>query len=308
MSALTSFTQGEIDTIGLVTSTPSHGTVTTISPSVIRYTPTTGYAGSDSFGVSLNCATNTVNMSVVAAPSTITIQSIDQSDPYSNSNIRLKVNGTVPTGGTINDSGVFTYTAHYGDVITFEAFSVSASTGINATKDLLVVMNGATVYPLTTGSNNPGDPDLVAGPFTITSGDSITATASAHADPDISIIACGTPTTYSGNEGFPNYVYYNLGSALGSVTFTFDAFTIPDRYVGYIGGVQVFDTGYRGDPANQSSLNSALASHGLPPSTIISPGSGSLTFNKTVADNICTIEIYSPVTGTAWNLTMSCPV
>lgn len=121
-------------------------------------------------------------------------------------------------------------------------------------------------------------------------------------------IPCGTSTTYSGGEGFPTENIINLGSSLGTVTLTYDAFSIPDKFQVFFDGVKVIDTGYKGDTSQQSALDSALAAMGLPSETITTPGSGTATFSKGTATTTATVRVYSPLAGTSWNYTLSCPV
>lgn len=65
---LSDFIQGDFQnplSIGL--SSPSHGTVVNLGADV-KYTPTTGYFGSDTFNVTLNCTTTEVDVDVRALP------------------------------------------------------------------------------------------------------------------------------------------------------------------------------------------------------------------------------------------------
>ncbi len=72
-------------------------------------------------------------------------------------------------------------------------------------------------------------------------------------------------------------------------------------------GVEVINTGYRGDVSYQSALDAELASRSLPPETITAPGSGSTSFNKTTATTTAIVRVYAPLTGTAWSFTLGCP-
>ncbi len=305
MSLLTGFSQGSLGAVIASGSTPLHGSISIVG-NIITYTPDSTYEGDDSFDITLNCDTESVNITVEDAPLIpITSIVIEQADPYADANLQLKVNSIAIT--TINGSDTVTDNIHFGDIITFEAFGERPSTGDNPVQRLVVVKNGVTIYDSTT-PDNPPVTSLIAGPYTVAVGDVYTATASTTADIPSGVITCGTPATYSGGIGFPNNLFYNLGSALGLVDITYDAFSIPDKFIGYCGGVQVFDTGYRGDSSYQSALDAALIARGLPTETIAGVGAGTTSFSKIVTDNYVLVEVYSPLTGTAWNFQMDCPV
>ena len=72
-------------------------------------------------------------------------------------------------------------------------------------------------------------------------------------------------------------------------------------------GVEVINTGYRGDASQQTALNNALAAKGAPAETIVDVGSGSTSFFKNTATTKATVEVWAPMDGTAWNFTMACP-
>lgn len=124
---------------------------------------------------------------------------------------------------------------------------------------------------------------------------------------DSGIIACGVNNSYSGGEAFPSESTVVLGSGLGQVTLNFDAYGIADKFVVIFDGVEVINTGYRGDGSGQQQLNNALADRGLPPETITAPGSGTVSFNKTTATSTAIVRVYAPLSGTAWQYTLGCP-
>ena len=116
------------------------------------------------------------------------------------------------------------------------------------------------------------------------------------------VIQCNSSASFSGGAAMPSVNIVALGSNLGDVTLTFQAFGVPDRFVVKYGGEIVIDTGYRGS----ATYNSQLAALGLTP--VVGPGSGTATFNKTSTEPYATVEVYGPFRGTAWNFSMSCPV
>jgi len=122
------------------------------------------------------------------------------------------------------------------------------------------------------------------------------------------IIPCGTPTNYNGGAAFPSLKTINLGSGTGTVTLSYDAKNVPDKFIVEFDGVPVIDTGYRGHSGNQQSLTDALALKGLPNEIIQGVGLGSATFVKSTATTTATVKVYAPIGGTVWSFTMSCPI
>jgi hypothetical protein len=116
------------------------------------------------------------------------------------------------------------------------------------------------------------------------------------------VVACNASTSYSGGAGFASYTI-NLGSGTGTVTLTYNAQNIPDRWRVVWGGVEVINTGFRGDPFHNAALNAA----GFP--SVVGPGSGSTTFSKNASSpTTATVYVDAPLANTAWSFTLSCPV
>ena len=121
-------------------------------------------------------------------------------------------------------------------------------------------------------------------------------------------IPCGSGSTYSGGEAFPSSNTVSLGSALGLVVLQYDAVGVPDKFiVKKMDGTVLLDTGYRGSSSEQGNLNTALAARGLPPETIAGPPSGFLSFMKDFTDTTVIVDVYAPISGTAWSFTLNCP-
>jgi len=134
-------------------------------------------------------------------------------------------------------------------------------------------------------------------------------------------VACGAASTYSGGESFPSQFDVLLGSGTGAITLRFATGPVPDKCEVWFDGAKVIDTGYLGDPAQQSNLDAALAALSLPPETII-PRTGTQTdadldwaagewdvfgFTKATTTTVATVKVYGPIAGTLWNLALSCP-
>lgn len=116
------------------------------------------------------------------------------------------------------------------------------------------------------------------------------------------VVACDVATSYSGGTGFASYAI-TLGTATGTVTLTYQAYNVPDRWRVVWNGVEVVNTGFRGHPANDPALNAA----GYP--SVVGPGTGSITFSKGSAyPTDAIVYVDAPLSGTAWDFTLSCPV
>lgn len=120
-------------------------------------------------------------------------------------------------------------------------------------------------------------------------------------------IACGEEVIFAGGESFPFIQEVVLGTDLGVITFDFDAFDIPDKFVVVFDGIEVINTGYRGDTAQQTDLDNELILRGYPTETIVSPGNDSAFFNKTTTTSVAFVYIYGPLPDTEWNFTVGCP-
>lgn len=124
----------------------------------------------------------------------------------------------------------------------------------------------------------------------------------------IPVFSCGESTPYTGGEAFPTEIVINLGSAMGTVNFDFDAQSIPDKFIVEFDSIEVINTGYRGNTTEQANLDAALAARGLPPETITAPGNGTTSFFKGTATTTALVKVYGPLAGTSWSFTMECPV
>jgi hypothetical protein len=117
---------------------------------------------------------------------------------------------------------------------------------------------------------------------------------------------CGNQYTYTGNQDFPESYVFNLG-VTGTSTLTYQAFSIPDKWVIMQDGVVILDTGYRGDAATyQTALDNELASRGLPPETIQGVGSGTANFTVSSTSPVY-VFVYAPLPNTSFRTTISCP-
>lgn len=137
-----------------------------------------------------------------------------------------------------------------------------------------------------------------AGPTTTTTTAPVTTTTTTVSTD------CGE--TISGEMAFPEIHHINLGSSTGVITLTIDTVDVPDKFIVEWNGMEVINTGYRGDSAYQSALYAALIASGADPEIIAGASTGVFTFNKTTADAIATVKVYAPIEETIWSFTLSC--
>lgn len=121
-------------------------------------------------------------------------------------------------------------------------------------------------------------------------------------------ISCGVQSNYRGGQAYPQTDIITLGSNTGTVTLSFGAISIPDKFIVEFDGVEVINTGYRGASYNQIPLDNSLIALGEPTELIVGPGSGTATFQKTTATTTATVKVYAPMAGTGWSYILSCPV
>lgn len=181
---------------------------------------------------------------------------------------------------------------------------------VGTLRQVAVYRDASRVPTGVTKPNVIGDPDYIP-PFDsddCTTTTTSTTTTSTTTTTTLAPIPCDSPTAYAGGQSYPTTQDVILGAGLGIVTLTIDAFSIPDKFIVTFDGVDVINTGYRGDTSQQSGLDAALAALGRPPETIAGIGTGTFTFNKTTATTIATVKVFAPMSGTSWNFTLSCPV
>lgn len=123
----------------------------------------------------------------------------------------------------------------------------------------------------------------------------------------LEVVMCGTERQFDGGASFPSEEIITLGSSTGSVTLAFNARGVPDKFEVWFDGEKVIDTGYRGDFDQQSNLDSALASKGLPSEPIVGSGLGSATFFKSTNSTTAFVRVYAPIDITLWDYTLGCP-
>ena len=142
---------------------------------------------------------------------------------------------------------------------------------------------------------------------TTTIGTTTTTVAPTTTTTTLTPLACGFEA--SGETGYTIDYEVELGSGLGYVILDFDTVSIPDKIVVYFDGVEVLNTGYRGDSGYQMALYAALIALGEPPESIDPAGAtGTVYFYKGTATTKAIVKVYAPLAETIWNFTLNCPV
>ena len=168
--------------------------------------------------------------------------------------------------------------------------------------------------------------DIVLFTTTTTSTSTSTTTTTTMAS-----VPCDVLSTYTGGQNYPTEETILLGTNIGEVTLIFDSFNVPDRFIVKWNGDIVIDTGYRGSinydfgESFRSNFTTSLLDE-IDPITgniypdvatypddgyprVTSPGDGTVSFIKDEeVSQYVNIEVYGPVSGTAWEYEMSCPV
>tara|TARA_R100001460_G_scaffold56018_3_gene95442 strand:- start:1528 stop:6105 length:4578 start_codon:yes stop_codon:yes gene_type:complete len=147
---------------------------------------------------------------------------------------------------------------------------------------------------------------------------------------------CSQAVGYTGGQSYPDRRNIELGSGTGTVTVEFRGQTVPDRMIVKFDGVTVIDSQYHGGQSQIPNLHQELS--GTDPNTgspYVEPTSGNayapngtaplptvanggfiqgtqnvyktFTFNKNTATTSCQVEVYGPLSGTAYDVNVSCP-
>lgn len=163
-----------------------------------------------------------------------------------------------------------------------------------------------------------------------TTGEPTTSSSTSTTSTTAATITCGSSSSYAGGQNYPTSELINLGSDTGPVPLQFAALSVPDRYIVIWDGSIVIDTGYRGSSVydfggiSRATFNASLTGlidpvtlnaypdlgtypdDGYP--RIVGVGSGVQIFVKSTASpETATVDVYGPMSGTAWSYTLFCP-
>ena len=109
---------------------------------------------------------------------------------------------------------------------------------------------------------------------------------------NIITVPCDT-TQNSGGRGI-DVRNVNLGSTAGDVTFAYNSKGVADRFKLILDGVQIFDSGYVGNPTVKSCV------------PVTGPENGSFVFYKNASPTSVQVIVESPCTDNSWQWRMSC--
>ena len=113
----------------------------------------------------------------------------------------------------------------------------------------------------------------------------------------------------AGFVALPSIDRVTIPADAGRLNLRWDSYNIPDRFVVNVGGRTLIDSQYVGDSSYSiGEINRVLSTAGLPQtsqSSVISPGQGSRTASKTGAETQAVVEVYAPLSGTAWDITLT---
>ena len=147
-------------------------------------------------------------------------------------------------------------------------------------------------------------------------------------DPESPEVSCDTEVAFSGTKSYPARFLIDLGTLTGTVTVEYDARSRPDKFFivdpntpSPLNPIVAHSGGYRGHRAWQEQICDFYAGRGFGCPGCMGPlvaplnmceitglSLGSFTFTKTASMRWVYLEVYAPLSGTAWEATVGCPV
>ena len=142
-------------------------------------------------------------------------------------------------------------------------------------------------------------------------------------DHDASSPACNL-AYHDGGQGSFNYPI-SLGSATGTVTIEYQAYSIPDKFVftwngntytsgsgngtgaGFVGASSQLSALQATAGNSSATITTLTTSYGSGSGQSQNGGRGTITFNKNVATGISNMQVSAPLGGTGWWFSVSCP-
>lgn len=100
----------------------------------------------------------------------------------------------------------------------------------------------------------------------------------------------------------------NIRGTAGAVILNFNTFYIPVKIVVEWDGVEVINTGYRGNAVFQTALDEALTELGLPTETINPDSNSKSAFIKTSNYPKAIVRLFAPLDGSIVSWKLNCPV
>ena len=123
-------------------------------------------------------------------------------------------------------------------------------------------------------------------------------------------LTCADDVAFSdaGTVVLPSVDIVALPTEAGTITLEYEAFNIPDRFVVEVDGRVAIDTRYVGSSSHTvSEVNDVLRRYGFQQTTqsrIITPGRGTMTFQKRAGSTSAVVRVYAPLPGTQWQVTL----
>ena len=143
-------------------------------------------------------------------------------------------------------------------------------------------------------------------PVTPTTTDEPVQTTTETSEPPEDV--CDEPTIFKDRGSWYGRTFSKyVGTDSGMITFSWESWEIPDRFVLTWGGVIRYDTGYVGDPVTEDKLNIKLAALGVAPVTVNPATSGTANVIKNTPEEYVDVIVYAPLRNTAFQFTVSCP-
>lgn len=100
----------------------------------------------------------------------------------------------------------------------------------------------------------------------------------------------------------------NIKGTTGAVILNFNTFYVPVKIVVEWDGVEVINTGYRGNAVFQTALDEALTELGLPTETINPDSNSKSAFIKTSNYPKAIVRLFAPLDGSIVSWKLNCPV
>lgn len=135
----------------------------------------------------------------------------------------------------------------------------------------------------------------------------VTTTTTTSDSVPVETITCGE-TWHSGGQAYPYlYIVIGLGTGVGWVDLSIDTIDIPDKFIVEFNGLEVINTGYRGDTSLQQALNDALAAYGDSPEIVLPLEDNHFRFYKTGSTQNAIVKVFAPIEETQWSFRLRCP-
>jgi len=230
---------------------------------------------------------------------------------------------TTTTGGSTTTSTTTTTTT----AVPTTSTTTTTTTGGSTTTSTTTTTTTAAPTTSTTTTTTTAAPTTSTTTTTTTAAPTTSTTTTTTTAISVN---CGTGASFSGGVAYPTTRNVVLGSTTGIVNMSFDTYGVPDWLILEWNSNVAVNTGYRGTTnydyggVTRSTFNNSLTGKIDPiynttyPDTtnypldgyprVSLPLSSSLSFDKNLSSPTnATLKVYSPLSGTDWITTISCP-